>query len=301
MLLKDLVSPVSFSMLPADRELVQDLQVELARVGLLDPPADGDFGPVSLLALRTFLAAVRNSLPIGEPVVSITPQIAKLLMEADPTKLFPVAANSGLAGRIWRTMEARGYWLNRAPGWTNLIYIEGMNPDGRPNANTPNQFNDVRLVLSHRSGVPVMLGRWDATTEPGTYYTQHPLNPEGAARIQFGQYKAWCVGMHDLGRPGAHEALVQRGTISVCRDGNRDYVRAGDIIDTGNSFGVNQHWGYDMSPNNIGNASAGCLVGRACAGHREFMAIVKQDPRYVASNSYKFITTILSSKDLLIG
>ena len=47
------------------------------------------------------------------------------------------------------------------------------------------------------------------------------------------------------------------------------------------------------------NASAGCLVGRTKEGHKEFMAIIKQDRRYVANNDYVFYTTIIPGDDLL--
>ncbi|HEY8509928.1 MAG TPA: hypothetical protein VIL32_16310, partial [Steroidobacteraceae bacterium] len=58
-------------------------------------------------------------------------------------------------------------------------------------------------------------------------------------------------------------------------------------------FGINQHWGYDLPRGDIGRASAGCLVGRTKAGHRAFMSIVKEDPRFVASHAYRFITTVI--------
>ena len=54
---------------------------------------------------------------------------------------------------------------------------------------------------------------------------------------------------------------------------------------------MNQHCGFDFPRNDIRLASAGCLVGRIRERHREFMAIIKQDHRYVANRKYTFYTT----------
>jgi hypothetical protein len=100
-----------------------------------------------------------------------------------------------------------------------------------------------------------------------------------------------------VGRPSAHEALVQTFPVQVHRDLNKDFERIGDEIFEG-LFGINQHWGFDMPKTNIGTASAGCLVGRTKAGHRAFMQICKSDPRFVASSGYRFSTTVLLADTL---
>src|SRR5258706_65591 len=138
-----------------------------------------------------------------------------------------------------------------------------------------------------------------ATTEPSRFFSESPENPEGAARIAFGQYKAWRVGIHKAGKPTAHEALVQAGELSVHRDLNKDGKRAGDKIDVGSGFGINQHSGHNASANDIGRASAGCLVGRSHVEHKEFMKLVKTDPRFLrATNGYKYITAVIAGDDL---
>jgi hypothetical protein len=93
------------------------------------------------------------------------------------------------------------------------------------------------------------------------------------------------------------EALVQVKDVIVCRDLNRDMERKGDAEDTG-LFGINQHGGYDQPSDDIGKASAGCLVGRLMSGHRAFMEIVKSDPRYVADPKFIFRTSILPAADV---
>ncbi len=197
-------------------------------------------------------------------------------------------------------MQAAGYRLDRAPGHLNIVYVEGMDADGRANDNAPNRFNDLRVVLDFEDAAPPngsgaaskepkprIAGLWQATTEPSRVWTQTPMNPKGAARIAFGQYTSWQIGIHH-----DHEALVQVAPVTVCRDLNKDYRRDGDARDTG-LFGINQHWGYDLPADDLGRSSAGCLVGRTREGHRAFMALIKRDPRYQADHDFRFTTTIL--------
>lgn len=202
---------------------------------------------------------------------------------------------NNLARRICEYMRHKRYLLFCGPQHVNIIYIEGMNANGLHNSDAPNCFNDRRLVLITVGGIPQIIGNFEATTEPGSHYTYSPMNSAGAARIKFGQYTSWRVGLH--GTSDRHEALVQVANVSVHRDFNKDFVRTGDLIDTG-LFGINQHWGYDSALNNVGNTSAGCLVGRSRGGHREFMNLIKQDVRYKKDPSFIFTTAIIPGDEL---
>jgi hypothetical protein len=201
-----------------------------------------------------------------------------------------------LATKIIDYMKAKNYVVFSGEKNYNIIYIEGMNEDGILNDDAPNQFNDRRIIVEVMGGIPKIVNSWQATTEPGNYYTYRPMNPNGAARIKFGQYQAWKVGIHGNSEP--HEALVQFLPITVCRDFNQDFKRTGDKLDSGN-FGVNQHWGYDAPMTDIKNTSAGCLVGRRREGHREFMELVKNDTRYQKNCDYVFYTTVIAGDDLI--
>jgi lysozyme family protein/predicted chitinase len=212
----------------------------------------------------------------------------------------PLAA-SDLASRLIAAMERKGYQIDRGQGELNIVYVEGMNTDGTPNSNEANKWNDLRTVIRFDNGAPKIVGFWGATTEPGRYWVEHAAGERarefGAARIEFGQYKAWQVGIHHADKPGAHEALIQTGgEVTVCRDLNKDGLRTGDKRDTGD-FGINQHWGYDLAE--VDKASAGCLVGQSKDGHRAFMALVKSDPRYQAVHGHVFATAVLSAADVL--
>ena len=208
----------------------------------------------------------------------------------------PVVRPRTLAERIVAYCEEKGYTIDRGVGEKNIIYVEGMHPDGRLNDDAFNVWNDSRFLIEFKNGKPEIVGAWEATTEPGRYYTMNPMNAGGAARIAFGQYKSWQIGTHGAADP--HEALIQTGgTVTVYRDLNQDGTRTGDRMDTG-YFGINQHWGGDSHTSDIGAWSAGCLVGRTRDGHQKFMALCKQDPRYQNNRGYVFQATVIPGDDL---
>lgn len=281
--------------LSQDRALTIEVQKRLSALGLLDPPPDGKFGPVSFLALQLFATHMR--LPQNDVIDAAC---ANALLNSSAEGLLPITFATDLASRIVQHMLAKGYWVARAPGYLNIVYVEGMNEDGTFNDDQPNHFNDCRMVIGIEAGKPKILGRWEGTTEPGHHFTFNPENPNGAARIAFGQYKAWRVGTHRGSGHDEHEALVQVENLKVHRDLDQNFEREGDAIDIGDSFHINQHWGFDNPVNNIGKASAGCLVGRTRAGHRQFIQLIKSDPRYTASNGYVFLTTVLSGVELRV-
>ncbi|MFN6474038.1 MAG: peptidoglycan-binding domain-containing protein [Nostoc sp. SerVER01] len=284
---------LGFEAIAQDRDLALEIQTQLINLGLLEPPTDGRFGPLSAAALQDFQKR-SNSGEIDFIISSLTVQ---KLLEAKPEDFqTPLQLGEDLASRIVKYMLAKNYQLFTNRNEYNIVYVEGLNADGTLNNDAPNEFNDLRIVIEVIDGVPRIVGQWQATSEPGSYYTYHPMNPGGAARIAFGQYRAWVVGTHGNAEP--HEALVQVGAVTVCRDFNKDYKRTDDKLDSG-IFGINQHWGYDYPANNINNASAGCLVGRSRIGHREFMSIVKRDRRYLANNNYVFYTTVIAGDELV--
>ena len=94
------------------KALVMEVQGRLAALGLLDPPADGDFGPVSLWAWRTFCA--RHDI---DDLTRITADLARQLLVADANEFYPMRVEGGdLVSRVVRSMQALGYWIAR-PYW----------------------------------------------------------------------------------------------------------------------------------------------------------------------------------------
>ncbi len=273
---------ISLEQLAKDTQLAEQVQINLFRLGLLDPPADGKFGRFSTQALNYFQSLMKIS------EAGIGSQTSKALLEVK--EAIPLKLGNDLASRIIKYLRDKRYFVALGEKRYNIVYVEGASADGTPNADTQNEWNDRRMVIEIASGTPKIVGNWVATTEPGTFFIKHPMNPNGAARIAFGQYQAWQVGTHK-----DHEALVQVVPITVYRDRNKDGFRTGDSTNNG-LFGINQHWGYDMAK--VDRASAGCLVGQSKQRHREFMALIKKDARYPLNNKYIYFTTVIPGDDL---
>jgi peptidoglycan hydrolase-like protein with peptidoglycan-binding domain len=228
----------TFEAVAADQQLAKHVQEVLIWLKLLSPPADGKFGPISAAALRQF-QELMNTKEQG----FLGTETAEKLIETHPDDIprAKLILGNDFASRIIKYMQAKGYQIFTGTREYNIVYVEGVELDGKLNRDQANYFNDRRLVVQILEGKPKIIGNWDGTTEPGYYYTYRPMNPKGAARIKFGQYKAWRVGIH--GTSDRHEALVQVAPVTVHRDFNKDLIRTGDRLDTG-YFGINQHWGY---------------------------------------------------------
>ena len=302
--------------LPVNRAAAKELQSRLCDLGILDPEMGGDvttpFRPMGkgdgIIGANSRAAILEFCRLAGLPYVEkqLTVNILQTLVSAQPDTFLPVAFENAsddtpsvrLLKRILRFMQNKGYWIARSPRMRNIVYVEGMNADGSLNADAFNHWNDRRIVFRiNPGGRPEMLVNDQATTEPGSHYTWNPLNPKGAARIAFGQYKAWAVGLHK----GVQPALVQREKIRLHRDLNKDGFRSSsDPIDIGKTFGINQHSTRPgTAPEFVDSYSAGCMVGRRYAWHLSFLEIVKQDERYRQNRGYLFISTIIPGDKLV--
>jgi hypothetical protein len=283
----------------ADEELSRHIQDILTWLNFLNPPTDGLFGPISSEALRDFQDVFGDELKDEKGFLGKA--TAKKLIETDPSEIpqpeIDLTEND-LPAKIIGYMLKKSYRVSVGANQYNIVYVEGINEDGSLNNNDPNSFNDRRMVIEIPDKKPVLVNHWQATTEPGSHATMNPNMQDGAARIAFGQYKAWRVGIHYGGGSEPHEALEQILPVSIYRDENKDFKRSGDKLFTG-IFGINQHWGFDYPYNDISSTSWGSLVGRRRDGHREFMTIIKQDKRYQLNAEYHFLTTIISGQDLI--
>jgi lysozyme family protein len=269
------------------------VQQTLNKLGASPPlKEDGDMGPATRAAIKEFQAA-HGLKPDGVAgPLTRAEMVQQLNVGAGPKPILPPPPGSPLLPRVVAGMEARGYPIDKGPGEVNIAYAEGHDRDGKRNSNAPGLFNDVRMVFDYADGAPRLLGSWTGSTQPGAYYTMKPLNPQGCANIYPGSYRAWKVGLHR----GQYEALVQRGTIKLTRDKNKDFRREGDAVEVGDYEGVNQH--HAANAGEVGPHSAGCLVGKMVDGHEEFMRIVKTDPRWKADRNFMFTTAILAQSEV---
>jgi hypothetical protein len=270
---------------------VAELQARLAHHGLLDPPADGLLDPATQWALAAFCAAAGTPFEGG-----LHPSTAKALLA--PTPVLPVHPGTDLAGRVAAALLRRGDPMPRHPDLPAIVYVEGLDLDGRAISRRPDAFDDLRLLLRIApGGRPEILGAWEATTASGRPAVEEPAEPQGAPRLARGWHRAWVLGRTAIGTELEQEALVQVAPLPVTRDADRDFHRGGDPQERG-LYVIDQHGGFDAPRERVGGIGAGCLVGRAQAGHGEFLAALRRDPRWQANAAWRFGTSILGAEEL---
>ena len=156
---------------------------------------------------------------------------------------------------ILQRVEAIGGKVFTQGDW-NLNLVGIRNPEG-----TPNKFDDEMHVI-YKDGGQWIDRWWSITTDPGTYWLEHPMNSLGtAAVVADRQYRGlWRMGMHK----GQYEALVQVGEVAVHRDNdlNSKVSYSQENIQTGSGFGINCHraTASEFGSVNVDKWSAGCQV-----------------------------------------
>ena len=131
----------------------------------------------------------------------------------------------------------------------------------RSNDRNSNSFNDkICAFWKNIDTHEWRLIQFDATTNPGLYWRNNPMNQLGTAILKPGQYEGcWKIGKHK-----GYEALVQDKPVVVHRDNNRD-----NILDIENPnvdihagvFGINIHRANSNGKSvQVDRWSAGCQV-----------------------------------------
>lgn len=136
---------------------------------------------------------------------------------------------------------------------------------------------------------------WTITTDPGTYWLNHPMNNLGCAILKPNQYKdCWSLGLH-LNQKN-NFALVQTGKVTVYRDNDKDGIPTeGGKEDTG-LFGINIHRSNTTGKTpTIGKWSAGCQVFQQKIDHDKMLSICNQ---YKTRINNKFTYTLIREKDI---
>lgn len=165
----------------------------------------------------------------------------------------------------------KSYEIYSRPFELNIIGI-------RSSSTRPNRFDDEIHVAFKNS-----LNKWvhfifPATTDPGTYWLQNPMNPQGTAILEQGQYNgAYQIGLHR----GKYYALIQRKPVTVLRDYDRNAV-----LDFQNGrpntgmFGINIHHASENGTSKtVDRNSAGCQVFSSISDFNGFMQLCENHRR----------------------
>ena len=196
--------------------------------------------------------------------------------------------------QIKNAVESKGYkWFSSNKGYdVNIIGVRNSQTKGR----VTNKFDD-KITLSYKD----LNGKWkfhcwDCTTDPGIYWVENIMNPKGVAILKPGQYR----GSHKLGlHQGKYEALRQKKTVKVYRDGDKD--REYDLVEENvqqGVFGINIHKAGRRveGSTQIDKWSAGCQVFSKESDFNNFMDICRKAAG-IWGNSFTY--TLIESKDII--
>lgn len=157
-----------------------------------------------------------------------------------------------MLARIQSLLKNKGFQLFTRPYELNIVGL-------RSNSTTPNRFDDELHVFYKVNPVKWEYHIFKITTDPGTYWLKNPMQPQGTAILQTGQYlNAYAIGLHQ----GRYKALVQKSPVSIIRDYDRNAA-----LDFNNGkptkgyFGINIHRANKTGTTlTVDKHSAGCQV-----------------------------------------
>ena len=190
--------------------------------------------------------------------------------------------------QIEDVLVAKGYkWFSSGDYNLNIV---GVRKSGHE---VTNHFDDC-ITLSYKVDGDWKFHCWQATTDPGEYWIDNPLNDAGCAILVPGQYRSsHKIGLHQ----GKYEALRQKTAVKVYRDGDLDdeYDHDPETIQEG-LFGINIHRSNPYTESYYVNKwSAGCQVFKRVEDFNDFMEIC-----HTAENKWgnSFTYTLITEEDI---
>lgn len=192
-----------------------------------------------------------------------------------------------MIARIKHIARRKGYLIFKEPFKLNIWGVRSRNEK-------PNSFDD-ELHVFYR--LPQRL-KWvyfvfKCTTDPGTYWLNNPMNPQGTAMLAPNQYvDAYKIDLHR----GKYYALCQRlGKVEVIRDYNRNAILDfyNGKLDVG-KFGINIHRANKTGTTyTVDNHSAGCQVFQKA---KEFDFFMKLCEMHKKVHGNKFTYTLIDKR-----
>lgn len=149
-------------------------------------------------------------------------------------------------------LRQRGYKLFNRPHELNIVGI-------RSKSTKANRFDDELHVFYKVNFLKWEYHIFKATTDPGTYWLENPMQPQGTAILAQGQYvNAYQIGLHQ----GKYKALVQRKPVSIIRDYDRNaWLDFSNGHKQTGMYGINIHRALAKGKTKyIDKFSAGCQV-----------------------------------------
>ena len=188
---------------------------------------------------------------------------------------------------IQTVLQKKGYRIFLRPFELNIVGV-------RSDSTRPNAFDDTIYVFFNNSEGKLVEHKFQATTDPGTYWLKNPMNPQGTAILKEGQYlNTYGLGLHR----GKYMALVQKRPVTVLRDYDRNAVL--DFLngtpDTG-LFGINIHRASESGTTKVvEHYSAGCQVFANATDYLLFMTLCERHKQLYGN---QFTYTLIDERAL---
>lgn len=189
---------------------------------------------------------------------------------------------------IQTALVQKGFKIFTRPFELNIVGV-------RADSVKPNSFDDTINIFYKTSDGNWQFQRFPATTDPGTYWLQNPMNTEGTAIVKHGQYiNSHTIGLHR----GKYLALVQQNPLTVIRDYDRNAVL--DFMngkeETG-VFGINIHHASQYGTTQaVDKYSAGCQV---FANINDFNLFMQLADRHKSLYGNNFTYTLIDERALV--
>jgi len=181
-----------------------------------------------------------------------------------------------MLARMKSILRRKKFALHTRPYELNIVGL-------RSKSAKSNRFDDEIHVFYRTTQ-----GRWNyhvfkATTDPGTYWLENPIEPQGTAILAQGQYiDAYEIGLHK----GKYKALVQKKPVTILRDYDRnaylDFLNGTKLTGV---FGINIHRALAQGKTKfIEKFSAGCQVFEKSENFYEFMDLCERHRKLYGNN-----------------
>lgn len=188
----------------------------------------------------------------------------------------------------------REAYLKRGIPWDEINIFGIRNEENQPE----DIFNDFIGIATDSD-----LILFEATTDPGWYYTEKPFTVDGitgAAHLCLGYHPdIWMVDIHMKGRTVAHKALCQYGNaVKIWRDIDKDGIQDDqDIIQSG-YFGINLHRAGITKTENIGLWSAGCQVIKSADDFKILLGTIESSTKYKRDSRSRFSYVLFDKSEI---
>ncbi|MES2386486.1 MAG: hypothetical protein V4543_00685 [Bacteroidota bacterium] len=191
-----------------------------------------------------------------------------------------------------------------AKGWRVFTRPFELNIVGIRSANLrSNRFDDVMCVFWKDDAGTWQGRQYACTTDPGTFWLENPMQPQGTAFVCEGQFiDCWSQGLHR----NQYKALVQRGPMNIVRG-----LARAEGIDWGNAKVIRGVYGIDLhralrsgTSYTVDEHSAGCQVLAEAEDFAELMQLADiHASRYGNHFSYSLVDYRLlrRSQNLTLG